>query len=117
MRMILGLAAGLWSGAAAAASIGVSIDLNANKHPFSQQIFGVAYGNSARNAQMGYTVDRWGGNSTTRYTGRSMCTTRHGIISGRTSPTAPRRPVPVRRQPAIRRMLSSPPRAIPAASR
>ena len=67
MRQILGLVAGLWSGAVAAAAIGVSVDLTANVHPFSPQIFGVAYGNSARNALMGYTVDRWGGNSTTRY--------------------------------------------------
>jgi hypothetical protein len=67
MRQILGLVAGLWSGAVVAAAIGVSVDLTANVHPFSQQIFGVAYGDGARNAQMGYSVDRWGGNSTTRY--------------------------------------------------
>ena len=30
-------------------------------------IFGVAFGDAARNAQVGYTVDRWGGNSVTRY--------------------------------------------------
>ena len=67
MRKILGLLAGLWSGATAAATIGVSVDLTANVHPFSRQIYGVAYGNGARNAQIGYTVVRWGGNSTTRY--------------------------------------------------
>jgi len=67
MRKILGLVAGLWSGAAAAAAVNVSVDLTANVHPFSPRIFGVAYGDAARNAQMGYTVDRWGGNSTTRY--------------------------------------------------
>jgi len=66
MRAILGFVVGLWF-AAAAAAIDVSIDLTANVHAFSQQIFGVAYGDGARNAQMGYSVDRWGGNSTTRY--------------------------------------------------
>lgn len=67
MRKIFGLGLWLWSGAVPAAAINVSVDLTANVHPFSQQIFGVAYGNSTRNAAMGYTVDRWGGNSTTRY--------------------------------------------------
>jgi hypothetical protein len=67
MRKILGFVAGLWSAAAAAAAVNVSVDLTANVRPFSQQIFGVAYGSGTRNAQMGYTVDRWGGNSTTRY--------------------------------------------------
>ncbi|MDE2258364.1 MAG: glycoside hydrolase family 44 protein [Xanthomonadaceae bacterium] len=67
MREIIVLATALWSGAAVAAAIDVSVDLTANVHPFSPLIFGVAYGNGTRNAQMGYTVDRWGGNSTTRY--------------------------------------------------
>lgn len=70
MRKILVLVAVLWSGAAAAAAIGVSVDLTANVHPFSPQIFGVAYGDGTRNAQMGYSVDRWGGNSTSRYNWR-----------------------------------------------
>ncbi|MBS0571194.1 MAG: glycoside hydrolase family 44 protein [Proteobacteria bacterium] len=66
MRRILGLVAVLCSGTAAAV-VNVSVDLTANVHPFSPLIFGVAFGDPARNAQMGYTVDRWGGNSTTRY--------------------------------------------------
>ena len=48
-------------------SVAVSVNATSNVHPFSPLIFGVAYGDTARNAQMGYTVDRWGGNSTTRY--------------------------------------------------
>ena len=51
-------------------SVAVSVNATSNVHPISPLIFGVAYGNkgvSTRNAQMGYTVDRWGGNSTTRY--------------------------------------------------
>ena len=66
-KIIVSLPAGLWSGIVAAASVNVGVDLTANVHPFSPLIFGVAYGDGARNAQMGYTVDRWGGNSTTRY--------------------------------------------------
>src|SRR5262249_38879756 len=50
----------------------IAVDVNdaANVHPFSPLIFGVAFGDSVRNAQMGYTVDRWGGNSVTRYNWR-----------------------------------------------
>ncbi|HST27691.1 MAG TPA: glycoside hydrolase family 44 protein [Rudaea sp.] len=66
MRMVLGLVAALSSGVAIGA-VNISVDATANVHPFSPLIFGVAFGDPARNAQMGYTVDRWGGNSTTRY--------------------------------------------------
>ncbi len=59
--------------AVAAAPIAVSVDLNANVHPFSPLIFGVALlhdfntNTSSCNLQAGYTACRWGGNSTTRY--------------------------------------------------
>ena len=48
-------------------AIAVSVDTSANAHPFSLLIFGVAFGDPVRNAQVGYTLQRWGGNSTTRY--------------------------------------------------
>lgn len=48
-------------------AVAVTIDTSANAHPFSPDIFGVAFGDAVRNAQVGYTVDRWGGNSVTRY--------------------------------------------------
>lgn len=48
-------------------AIAVSIDASANVHPVSPLIFGVAFGDAARNAEIGYTVRRWGGNSVTRY--------------------------------------------------
>jgi Glycoside hydrolase family 44 len=48
-------------------SVAVSVDVASNVHPFSPRIFGVAFGDASRNAQMGYTVRRWGGNSVTRY--------------------------------------------------
>jgi hypothetical protein len=56
-----------WLPRSAAGAIAVSVDTSANVHSFSPQIFGVSYGDAARNAAMGYTVRRWGGNSTTRY--------------------------------------------------
>ncbi|MBS0557879.1 MAG: glycoside hydrolase family 44 protein [Proteobacteria bacterium] len=67
MRTYSGFWLVLWCVAAWPATINVSVDLTSNVHPFSPQIFGVAFGDPARNAQMRYTVDRWGGNSTTRY--------------------------------------------------
>jgi hypothetical protein len=48
-------------------TVNVTVDASSNVHPISPQIFGVAFGDAARNQQMGYTVDRWGGNSTSRY--------------------------------------------------
>ena len=48
-------------------AIAVSIYTTANVHPFSPLIFGVAYGDATRDAQIGYPIRRWGGNSTTRY--------------------------------------------------
>jgi hypothetical protein len=54
-------------GIAIGVPVAVSVDLSANAHAFSPMIFGVAFGDPARNKQMGYTVDRWGGNSVTRY--------------------------------------------------
>ncbi|HEY6942283.1 glycoside hydrolase family 44 protein [Dokdonella sp.] len=52
---------------AATAAIAVSVDAGADVHPFSPLIFGVAFGDGVRNAEIGYPLRRWGGNSTTRY--------------------------------------------------
>ena len=51
---------------AARAAVAVSVDTGANVRPFSPLIFGVAYGDDARNAVIGYPLRRWGGNSATR---------------------------------------------------
>ncbi len=67
MKAILMFVAALAPATGLAASIGVSVDIGANVHPFNPLIFGVAFGDAAGNAQIGYSVDRWGGNSTTRY--------------------------------------------------
>ena len=53
-----------------AGAITVSIDTGAEVRPLSPLIFGVGYGDAQRNAEIGYTVRRWGGNSTTRYNWR-----------------------------------------------
>jgi hypothetical protein len=49
------------------AAVNVSVNTNIVGNAIDPRIFGVAYGDATRNAQMGYTVRRWGGNSTTRY--------------------------------------------------
>ncbi len=48
-------------------AIAVSVDASAAGRPLNPLIFGVAFGDAARNAQIGYTLQRWGGNSVTRY--------------------------------------------------
>jgi hypothetical protein len=62
--LLLGLAA---SAGAAHAAVAVSVDTGADVRPISPLIFGVAYGDGARNAVIGYPLRRWGGNSATRY--------------------------------------------------
>ena len=51
----------------AVAAVVVGVDAGADVRPFSPLIFGVAYGDGARNAAVGYPLRRWGGNSATRY--------------------------------------------------
>jgi hypothetical protein len=53
-----------------AAAIAVNVDFNARGRPISPLIFGVSFGDAAQNKKIGYTLDRWGGNSTTRYNWR-----------------------------------------------
>ena len=67
MRIVLAAVVGFTVSSALAAPVAVTVDITANVHPFSPLIFGVAYGDATRNGQVGYTVRRWGGNSTTRY--------------------------------------------------
>jgi Glycoside hydrolase family 44 len=47
--------------------VNVSVNASAVGPAINPLIFGVAYGDATRNAQIGYTVRRWGGNSTSRY--------------------------------------------------
>ena len=52
---------------ASGAAVGVAVDTHTVGNLVKPGIFGVAYGDGTRNGQVGYTVRRWGGNSTTRY--------------------------------------------------
>ncbi|MDX6286847.1 MAG: hypothetical protein QOG53_2332 [Frankiales bacterium] len=55
--------------AARAATTGpaLTIDVGANRHPISPDIYGMNYTDAALATELGLTTDRWGGNSTTRY--------------------------------------------------
>ena len=55
---------------AGATPIAVSVDFNAGTRPISPLIFGVSFGDAAQNRKIGYTLVRWGGNSTSRYNWR-----------------------------------------------
>ncbi len=67
MKTALFLALIFTLGVAQGAPVAVSVNTAANAHPFSPLIFGAAYVDTTRVPPIGYTVDRWGGNSTTRY--------------------------------------------------
>jgi Glycoside hydrolase family 44 len=45
----------------------VSVDANANRHPISPNIYGINYGDSHDILTLNVPLNRWGGNSTTRY--------------------------------------------------
>lgn len=52
------------------APVAVGVDVSSGVRPLSPLIFGVAFGDAKRNAEVGYTMQRWGGNSVTRYNWR-----------------------------------------------
>src|SRR5215470_9343539 len=45
----------------------VSVDANANRHPINPNIYGIAYGDATDMQRLNAPLNRWGGNSTTRY--------------------------------------------------
>jgi len=45
----------------------VSVDANANQHPISPNIYGLAYANAQDMAFYNASLNRWGGNATSRY--------------------------------------------------
>jgi glycosyl hydrolase family 44 len=49
------------------ANVVVRVDLSSNGHPISRFIYGVAFADPATLRALGATVNRWGGNSSTRY--------------------------------------------------
>jgi hypothetical protein len=54
-------------GATQAATIAVGVDVSQDRRAIDPQIYGVNFGTTAQLSDPGYTVRRWGGNSTTRY--------------------------------------------------
>lgn len=48
-------------------AVTLSVDVNANRHPISPNIYGVAYGNATTLPDLNCPVNRYGGNNTTRY--------------------------------------------------
>jgi len=47
--------------------VDVAVDPELDRHPISRRIYGVNFASAAQIAANGYTVNRWGGNSTSRY--------------------------------------------------
>lgn len=52
------------------APVAVNVDAGSGVRPLNPLIFGVAFGDAGRNAEVGYPMVRWGGNSVTRYNWR-----------------------------------------------
>ncbi len=47
--------------------VALSVDVNANRHPISDDIYGMNFADESLAAELRLPVSRWGGNSTTRY--------------------------------------------------
>ena len=45
----------------------ISVDANASRHPINPNIYGIAYGDAHDMQALNAPLNRWGGNSTTRY--------------------------------------------------
>src|SRR5579872_1179351 len=45
----------------------VSVDASTNRHPINPNIYGIAYGDGHDMQMLNAPLNRWGGNSTTRY--------------------------------------------------
>ncbi|MEP7042098.1 MAG: glycoside hydrolase family 44 protein [Dokdonella sp.] len=67
LALVVGDAMAAESARPRGSAIAISVDASNLGRPLSPLIFGVAFGDAARNAQIGYTLQRWGGNSVTRY--------------------------------------------------
>ncbi len=52
---------------AVGATVSVNVDSSLEVRAVNPLIFGISAGDAMRNQQMGYTLQRWGGNSVTRY--------------------------------------------------
>ncbi|HET9518448.1 MAG TPA: glycoside hydrolase family 44 protein [Actinoplanes sp.] len=67
MVAVLGTVPVATSAAAATAGPALTVDVTADRHPISPDIYGLNGGDPAFNAEIGQTVARWGGNASSRY--------------------------------------------------
>ena len=68
---LLGLLAACAAPGALAATVNVSVDTALDRRPIDPHIYGANFASAAQLADPGYTVNRWGGNATTRYNWQS----------------------------------------------
>jgi hypothetical protein len=66
-RSLPALILGLCGGAAQAATVVVSVDPALDRRPIDPQIYGVNFARAGQLDDPGFSVNRWGGNATTRY--------------------------------------------------
>src|SRR3954452_4231220 len=67
LAVVTGLTAGAPASAAAPAGPALTLDVSAGRHAISPDIYGVNFADTATAAQMGVTVDRFGGNAASRF--------------------------------------------------
>src|ERR1051325_2615980 len=48
-------------------AVTVLVDANANRHPINPAVYGIAYGTTANLWDLNVTLNRYGGNNTSRY--------------------------------------------------
>lgn len=65
--MVAGLSLASFACLAQNPAVTLSVDVNANRHPISPKIYGVAYGDATTLPDLNCPVNRSGGNNTTRY--------------------------------------------------
>jgi hypothetical protein len=66
-KSLLCSALALGLAATAAAQVTVSVDAGAGQHPIDPRIYGVAFADPAALDDLGATLNRWGGNTSSRY--------------------------------------------------
>ena len=47
--------------------VSIAVDANQNRHAIDPRIYGVAFADPSRFTDLGVTINRWGGNATSRY--------------------------------------------------
>lgn len=73
-----GILLSLWLGTAAVPTDGItlSVDAATGRRPIDQRIYGMSYAPAASVAELRVTVNRWGGNATSRYNWQDNATNR-----------------------------------------